>query len=197
MTMMKYRQTGFRVNRRDRRQIRQAAQYLRDFSAREYGLEGSAFDVTGVIERWGLLRARGSVDHPDFLIVEDNELPGRAGEFRPCEEGVGHNEQENLFLFPCGIWDAACEGDPEARETVAHEIGHCVLRHPKLTYARAYQDERVDWNGDSEWQANVFKDELLVDTRLVSNADGWGDFVRRFNVTQETAIRLIREMMVL
>ena len=193
--MKKFRETGFRVSGRTRLQIRQVAHHLRDFSAREYGLDGSAFDVTGLIEKWGLLRARGSVDHPDYLIVEDDELPGRAGEFRPSDGHTDDDDHENVFLFPRSVWDSACDGYPEARETVAHEIGHCVLRHPKLTYARAYYDETVIWRTDSEWQANVFKDELLMDSRLVPTAERLESVVRHFNVTQETAIRHTKELM--
>ena len=79
----KYSETGYKVKRREPADIRALAQHLRDFAAQEYGLVGSRFDVVRLIEKWGLRRAQGDLDHPDFEIVEDSELPGRAAEYRP------------------------------------------------------------------------------------------------------------------
>lgn len=189
-----FRETGFRVPTRTRLEIRERAQYLRDFVASEYGFVGDRFEVVRVIEKWGLMRAFGDAAHPDYLVVDDIELPGRAGEFRPRDEQLDGDEHENLFVFRRSVWDAACEGDPEARETLGHELGHCVLEHPKVTLARAYHDEPVQWYSDSEWQANVFMDELLMDSRLIINATSWEEIVRRFGVTEESAIRRVREL---
>ena len=190
-----FRETGFRVPARTRPQIRRRAQFLRDFAASEYGFVGDAFEVVRVIEKWGLMRALGDAAHPDYLVVDDRELPGRAGEFRPRDKQLDDDEHENLFVFRRSVWDAACEGDPEARETLGHELGHCMLEHPKVTLARTYSDERVQWNTDSEWQANVFMDELLMDSRLIAGSRGWGEIVRRCGVTRQSAIRHIRELM--
>ncbi len=176
--------------------IRQEAQRLLDFSSRVYGISGPPVDPAALIEKWGKMRGDGFLEHPCYKIVGDRELPGRAAEFQPRPGGTPEEEDgRHIFIFRESVWDLASAGDPEARETLAHEIGHCVMRHPPINHARTYKDERVDWQTDSEWQANKFRDEFLVDSRGVQAKDSWGVIANIYNVTEETAVRLVREFM--
>ncbi|MEW8057126.1 MAG: ImmA/IrrE family metallo-endopeptidase [Candidatus Thiodiazotropha sp.] len=182
---------------KDRPYIRALAHYLRDFIAAEYGIAGEVVNVVDLIQKWGYLRARGMLDNPDYRVVEDLALPGRDAEYRPRPDGYGPvdaDDEFHCFLIRETIWDAATAGDPAASETLAHEVGHCVLQHPAPTHMRMYRDEIVDRLTDSEWQANTFMDEFLMDSRQITLRDGWKDIRDRFNVTQESAIRRIREL---
>ncbi len=195
--MRHYQQMGYRVARLARENITRSAQRTRDFAVSEYGLTGDGLDVVRLIEKWGQQRAAGKIEFPDFRVVDDAELPGRAAEFRPRDlESSDDAENEHIFMFRCSAWDAAADGVPAAIETLAHEIGHCVLEHPKVTYARMYHNDRVVKEEDSEWQANLFMDELLMDRRLISEHVGWGEIQRRFLVTKTSAIRRVRALMI-
>lgn len=189
----KYTETGYKVQRREPDELRQLAQYLRDFAASECGLVGSRFDVVRLIEKWGLRRSTGDITNPDYVIVEDSELPGRAAEYRPPPVS-GHDADSHLFVFRESVWNAACLDDAEARHILAHEVAHCVLQHPPVSYARQYQDEIVDQNEDSECQANRFADELLMDERLIQSKEGYGSIVEKFGVTNETAVNRLRRV---
>lgn len=191
----KYRNIGYRVEGRTRMQIRRAAQQVRDFAASYYEIKGHEFDVVGLIEKFGRLRADGNLDNPDFLVVEDRFLPGRAAEFRPRRSNnADADDNEHVFIIRESVWMSACAGGQDARETLAHELGHCILEHPAPSYARMYHDEVVDLACDSERQANMFMDELLMDIRSITSLDGWKDIAKKFNVTCDMAIRRRREL---
>jgi hypothetical protein len=176
-------------------QIRRAAQQLRDFASSYYEIKGDEFDVVALIEKFGRLRADGKFDNPDYFVVEDRSLPGRAAEFRPRRDvNADGDDNEHVFFIRESVWISACAGGQDARETLAHELGHCILEHPAPSYARMYHDEVVDLACDSEQQANIFMDELLMDIRCIGSLDGWKVIADKFNVTCEMAIRRRREL---
>ena len=194
--MASFRETGYRVARLSRRAIRDAAHRTRDYAEQQYGLYDDALDVVRLIEKWGLERAKGQLEFPDYRVADDTELPNREAEYLPRDRSERGDEPENehIFLFRNSAWVAAAAGKASALETFAHEIGHCVLQHPKVSYTRMYR-ERIRRDEDSEWQADVFMDELLMDSRRISEQAGWGEIQERFKVTRQLAIRRVRELM--
>ena len=70
------------------------------------------------------------------------------------------------------IYNGAAEGVGHCRFTMAHELGHLFLhkgQKPEGVFARGKSDHDT-WQ-DSEWQADVYASELLMDSRLIDNLD--------------------------
>lgn len=195
MKNRRYIETGFRVKPKDRLAIRQVAHHVRDLAGPAYGFVlNGPFPVVGLVQAWHDLHDAGDANYPSYVLVEDPELPGRDAEYRAPSPDGAPLPMQNLFLFRRSIWAAAEKGEAVAREIIAHEIGHCVLEHPQPTYGRMYDDGRREPQADSEWQASVFMEELLMDSRLIRRGHGWGEIVSRFGVTPATAIARVRQL---
>ena len=52
--------------------------------------------------------------------------------------------------------------------TIAHEIGHIFL-HAEVPMAKNYEQSEIKVYEDSEWQADVFAEELLAPAKLIKN----------------------------
>lgn len=80
------------------------------------------------------------------------------------------NPDTGLITIREDIYDKAVDDDGHCRFTMAHELGHLYLHKgqmPEPTFARG-KTEHETWM-DSEWQADVYASELLMDSRLVKN----------------------------
>lgn len=64
------------------------------------------------------------------------------------------------------VYARAEQGVPRDRFTLAHELGHYIL-HSDEGFARRIADSSTPAFRKSEWQANAFAGELLVDSRHV------------------------------
>lgn len=84
-------------------------------------------------------------------------------------------------------YDKACQGDPQSRFTIAHEMGHLFLRHsPTSGLARKDANEQIPVFYDAEWQADTFAAEFLMPVDLAKNKTC--DEVRMlFNVSASAA----------
>ena len=61
------------------------------------------------------------------------------------------------------IYHKACCGDPQARFTIAHEMGHLFLGHGQgAVLARKAANADIPIYYDAEWQADTFAAELLM-----------------------------------
>lgn len=179
----RYREVGYPVPHKDLRQIRIVAHQMHDWTAGLFPGRGSAIPVIEVIEYMG---SWGSKDYPDYEILEDEEFPGFAANFSP---------DQMLFRFSLSVWDAASRGDGAARIDVAHEIGHCALNHPSLAFGRQFAHEIVIKELDSEWQANTFADEYLMDCRLMTRTTTVSEVMADFMVDEASAARRIHNLM--
>ena len=91
-------------------------------------------------------------------ILEDNEL----------EEEALCFPDHKLIQIKESVYNDACDGNGHARFTLAHELGHLFLhqKQESLSYAKGKRASHKIFE-DSEWQADVFASELLMDTRMV------------------------------
>ena len=91
----------------------------------------------------------------------------------------------------------AVAGIPEAIESLIHEIGHALLDHPTPAYRRGYDPDeyiQVIPEEDSEHQANWCMDELNMPYDQIKARDSYGDLMQRFNVSEESAVRRVTDL---
>lgn len=135
------------------------------------------FPVVDFLERAMPRLVKGFV----YDVVEDEFLPGKYAQAIP---------EENLVEIRQSTYEAAVDGDPRARFTIAHEVGHLLLADEvpdgHASYARRDRNIPLRPFEDPEWQANEFAAELLAPCRLVAgmNAQGIKD---DFGVSLEVA----------
>lgn len=182
MKNKRYRRSGYPVPRASRAEVRLAAHNLRDWVQEQFGWTDDPFPCVRLIEVLG-----ASLNGPNYEEVLDNSLPGTDALWDPHEKSFRIRET---------VWDLADAGDPGARETLAHEIGHWALGHPPAAFYRRYDNGIVVPEEDSEHQADWFLEELLVDSRRISKADGIDTIQRRFGVSVDLAVERIRRVVV-
>jgi hypothetical protein len=70
--------------------------------------------------------------------------------------------------IPESVFDGASEGNGFHRFTMAHELGHLLMhRNQRPTaFARGEQPKHKPYE-DSEWQADTFASEFLIDSRTL------------------------------
>ncbi len=96
-----------------------------------------------------------------FAIVEDHEMSGFEGATWPSEKSM---------LLPQSVYDGACRGDPSARYTICHEIGHLVLHAEPPKYNKRMNVAGLDVWSDSEHQADYFASALLMPRMAILKA---------------------------
>lgn len=173
----RYTPKGYKVLPESRKTIRQNAHTILDVLRAQMGLSHPKLPIVTVVE-W--MDAR---DVFEFHVVEATQMLGKAAELEPVPGGMTTlTVNEDVYL-------KACEDDNFGRFTLAHELGHYFLhsRQPiPLTRMQSKPMHRAF--EDSEWQANAFAGELLVDSRLVPiHCSCPLDVARVFGVSLETA----------
>ncbi|WEK47250.1 MAG: ImmA/IrrE family metallo-endopeptidase [Candidatus Andeanibacterium colombiense] len=113
-----------------------------------------------------------------FTVLPDDEMPGMDG-----FTGVGHYE----ICLSNSTYEALNASDPDARFTVAHELGHLIL-HSKRSSAMAKRIE-YDRRVDPEWQADCFADAWLMPYEGVLECSSVEEVVERFSVPEDAARR--------
>lgn len=118
-----------------------------------------------------------------FKVVSDAKL--RSAEARAYP-------QEYLIKLTKSTFNAVkTHGDRRARWTIAQELGHIVLEHPKAPYRKrpGKAFKRADRLLESE--ANLFAAELLAPTHLARNCCTADEIRARFQISHDAAkIRL-------
>lgn len=113
-------------------------------------------------------------------VMEDGspELYGKEAETFPDRQ---------CMRIKQSVYDAAYSGDGRARFTIAHEIGHLYMHKGMQGYARGHQETTHKSYEDSEWQADFFAAELLMDSRYI--LPGWSedDIQKVFVVSRKAA----------
>lgn len=115
---------------------------------------------------------------PDFVFqVKEDEFMHRMD---------GYSEIENYGIcLSNSVYEALAEGDPNARFTAAHELGHLFM-HAKRTTAYA---RRVEYHRhiDPEWQADYFADAFLMPRSGVLECESADEVAKRFSVPDDRA----------
>lgn len=100
--------------------------------------------------------------------------------------GMTYPESHRIQIREDVYEGAANRGVGRDRQTMAHELGHYVL-HSNVGLARAFADGTVPRYRQSEWQADAFAGELLMDIRQIEGCNSPADLARRFGVSLEAA----------
>lgn len=137
---------GFRVAGRGVAEIRVSADNVR----RILEIEDTPQDIDV-----GLFLDRLSVKYSiTYDVLEREEMPHEDVEACWDPESITMHIRDDVF-------EKACWGDPRARFTIMHELGHGLLGH-RRTINRSGAERQPKVYEDSEWQANQFAAELLM-----------------------------------
>ena len=130
-----------------------------------------------------LLAALQSVEMLDFQVVDEDE-PNFFGDVLGNEEARAYPD-ERFIAIRTDIYDQLENGCGHANFTIAHEFGHLVM-HQNVQPSFAKGEHKI--YEDSEWQADVFASEFLIESSLVDVAkDTPATVSERFGVTEEAA----------
>lgn len=158
---------GYRVSPRKTMQIRELAQSLRV----QVAPSTPWFPILRLIET---LHRHEQIE---FEVVEISEMEDEYGLSYP---------KERRILIREDVYDLAREKNGFARSTIAHELGHIIMHSgEKVAYAREVSQHKV--YEDSEWQANKFAQELLIDVYQLSENDDEYSISDKFGVTFKAA----------
>lgn len=139
---------GFKVPGRRVVDIRQAAARVRAL----FGVTGAKFDAEHALE--ALTKYGVTLD-----VVEDSD--------RELPHGVEACWVPDIvtLIVKASVYRAACNREPRALFTIAHELGHLALAHRRAFNRDAHNTCEI-WE-DSEWQANTFAAEFLMPLDLI------------------------------
>lgn len=118
----------------------------------------------------------------ELQIADRSEMEGAEG--YTCPKGEFIRLRDDVYV---GAW----QGDPRARFTAAHELGHWAM-HTNIPLARARRGDGTPDYRLAEPQANQFAAEILMPRHFINSADDIGDLMKRFGVSREAARNRIR-----
>jgi len=122
--------------------------------------------------------------------IMDHQVEGfhlLAGDRQEMGNAEGYTSPDGSFIMLReDVYDAAWAGDPRARFTAAHELGHWMM-HTDIPLARALPEENVKPFMLSEPQANQFAAELLMPARFFVVGEGAQAVRNRHGVSHEAA----------
>jgi len=158
---------GYKVKPRGTEQIRKVAHGFKDV----LGIKKDYFPIVEMLE---LLSQKEIFD---FEIIAKEDMPNEYGLSYP---------NKGLIRIREDIYDKAVDGDGFGRYTIAHEIGHFMLHKGEMPYAREVGGEHKTYE-DSEWQANKFAQELLIDTRNIDKNISVSEIEIKYGVTRKAS----------
>jgi Zn-dependent peptidase ImmA (M78 family) len=93
----------------------------------------------------------------------------RVPDLEMLDDEAAYDPERNLLLIPERTFAAINQGNPRARYTIAHELGHMWLQHPKLRHRNVSkrQIEKLSTFRRDEAQADKFAAAFLVPQQLV------------------------------
>ena len=162
----------FEVPPTSRVKVRRSARALRQILW-QYGQ--AAVDVIAVVEI-----ILPSLDPEfEFHVVPDEELKGKEAETWPDRKIIRVTET---------VYRKACMNDSRARFTIAHELGHLFLhRGIGVRLARILPNQDIPKFRDSEWQADTFAGEFLMDAALYATCRTVKEAADLFKVSYSAA----------
>lgn len=158
------------------KEIRREAQKLKD----SFGITGEYFPIVELIE------AMHEREWLELEIVEKELMPDDYGLTFP---------KRNLIRIRMDVYDKARNGDGFGRFTMAHELGHLTIHREETVYARNEHGGCHQTIEDSEWQADKFAQELLVDTRLLSISAMPRQIVYQSGVSDKAAMTAYKSLL--
>ncbi|HCE4614548.1 TPA: ImmA/IrrE family metallo-endopeptidase [Vibrio parahaemolyticus] len=138
--------------------------------------------ILPIAELLDFLRDRGQIE---FVLVEDHELPNEYAVSFP-----NGDETSSKPIIKCreSVYEAALDGVPRDKFTLAHELGHVLLHYnTNPAFAQAQTPSNHHYTEDAEWQANTFASELLVDSRELYDVNSPRDIEKKFGISFEAA----------
>lgn len=168
---------GFRVRPTSIHSIRHCAEATRCL----FELTEPAIDVEALLEKladWGL----------SYEVVDDDYLPRGV-------EACYVPEELTIYLTET-TYQAARRGEPRARFTVVHELGHAILGHRRTMNRESGAAGRLKEYEDSEWQANQFAAETLMPlgTILSRRLTNTWQLQQAFGVSHQAAEKRLRQL---
>jgi Zn-dependent peptidase ImmA (M78 family) len=115
----------------------------------------------------------------DFYVGSQGEMGDNYGLTDP---GGG------FIMIREDVYVAACDDQPRARWTMAHEWGHWAL-HAGRPLARTTAAARIKPFECAELQAHQFAAEILMPRQLITQSDTIETLTKRFLVSREAATR--------
>jgi Zn-dependent peptidase ImmA (M78 family) len=83
------------------------------------------------------------------------------------DEGKSYPDRRRIELRN-DVYEALCLGQPRARFTAMHEVGHIFL-HQGVGLRFTEVDHEHDYHEDSEWQADAFAAEFLMPLYMIKD----------------------------
>jgi len=164
------RELGLKVKPKGTKAIRKVAHQLKD----RYFVGEVSVDVVLLLEK---------MQNDDLVEIEILDPEDALFDF-----AVAFPDIETIHI-PTGIYVGAADNNGHFRFTIAHEIGHINLHK-----GQGIESDEHKIYEDSEWQADIFASELLIDSRILNINDSVERVSRCFNVSEAAAAsRLLRE----
>lgn len=166
---------GFLVSPRKTLEIRAAAHRLLD----GLGITTPEVPILRIIET---ILPMVDEDY-SFAIMDTSELRARYGY---DAEGIT-DHPEKMIALRADVYDGASNGNGRDRFTAAHELGHYLLhKNEGLAFMRATTPDTPIYRS-SEWQADTYARELLVDIRKIDPRGSQSEIAAAFGVSHSVA----------
>lgn len=123
-----------------------------------------------------------------YDVLEPDEMP------HPDVEACWDPESVTMHIR-LDVFEKVCRGDPRARFTIMHELGHGLLGH-RRTINRSKMEQPPKVYQDSEWQADQFAAELLMPLAVIKS-QGLNTAMKietHFNVSSPAAMVRVRQL---
>lgn len=125
-----------------------------------------------------------------FAVVPDAELPDAEAKANPATQSI--RVRESVYL-------AATNGNPRARFTLAHELGHLFTLSeipdddPRAGFFRRERNAPSKAYLDPEWQADEFAADFLAPVPMVRGLST-AEVAESFGVSITVAMRQLRKV---
>jgi hypothetical protein len=93
-----------------------------------------------------------------------------------------------------GVFEGLLRGDVRARWTLAHELGHITLRHPRRPYRKRIGEEIKGIDRVLEKEANIFATEFLAPTHIAQKYKTVDSIRIAFQISTEAAQHRLDEL---
>jgi len=171
------RKTGVPVQPTSTAKIKSVADSFRAHIEKILGPYGMFCPISNALETLG----QGSFEDFGFMILDDND-PSMIDKW-------AYTDPDNKCIYISNsVYAKACKNNPQARFTIAHELGHLLLGHKlDMVFARQNGTASIPCYRDSEWQADTFAAHLLMPTELAKGMTA-NDIEKQFGVSASAAV---------
>ncbi|MFL6764005.1 MAG: ImmA/IrrE family metallo-endopeptidase [Sphingomicrobium sp.] len=118
-----------------------------------------------------------------LAVLPDNDMDGAEGR-TDCDEPV--------ITLSAGSYASLHRGDPRARMTAAHELGHLLMHYAQPVFY--YRTRSRDHCFEPEWQADYFAGALLMPREALVKLKTVSKVMAAFGVSRGAALRRSREI---